>query len=288
MDDEKKSEQKLGAKRAGLIAAAVVAVVAAIGFWYVNYQIPHNNAVDAFNTAVDGLSQRNEGLDEAIAHLQELMGSEEQPYDASVLDAASSAIGEAQGAKCDVPEMPSGTDEIIAAAEEIEDMGNYSTQLEALAGAQANLQDSIDQLKQVKNPTGQFVIGRLTGLPNITGVEAVTEDNDPNGNLNKQGGYTSTVYFSSDLVDQSEVYLSEGYTGIPAAGTDGGGAVEVYATVEDAEKRDTYLAAFDGGFLSSGSHRVVGTCVVRTSSLLTASQQNEMEQNIVNSMIRLD
>lgn len=288
MGEEKKPEQGLGAKRGALIAAVAVVVVAAIGFWYVNYQIPHNNAVDAFNTAADGLSQRNEELDKAIARLQELMGSEERPYDPSVLDAASSAIGEAQGAKCDVPEMPSGTDEIIAAAEEIEGMGDYSTQLEALAGAQANLQDSIDQLKQVTNPTEQFVIGRLTGLPNITGVEAVTEDNDPNGNLNKQGGYTSTVYFSSDLVDQSEVYLSEGYTGIPAAGTDGGGAVEVYATVEDAEERDAYLAALDGGFLSSGSHRVVGTCVVRTSDFLTASQQQEMEQNVIDSLIRLD
>lgn len=288
MDDEKKLEQRLGAKRVALIAAVAVVVVAAIGFWYVNYQIPHNNAVDAFNTAADGLSQRNEELDEAIASLQELMGSEEQPYDATTLDAASSVIGEAQGAKCDVPEMPSDTDEIIAAANEIEGMGDYSSQLDALAEAKTNLQDSIDQLKQVTNPTEQFVIGRLNGLPNITGVEAATEENDPNGNLHKDGGYTSAVFFSSDLVDQSQVYVDENNTGIPAAGTDGGGCVEVYATVEDAEERNTYLAGFDGSILRPGSHTVVGTCVVRTSDLLTASQQNEMEQNIIDSLIRLD
>lgn len=288
MGEEKKSEQRLGAKRVALIVAVASVVVAAICFWYVNYQIPHNSAVDAFNVAADGLSQRNEKLDKAIANLQELMGSEEQPYDASVLDAASSAIGEAQGAKCDVPEMPSGTDEIIAAAEEIDGMGDYSAQLEALAEAQANLQDSIDQLKQVTNPTEQFVIGRLTGLPNITGVEAATEENDPNGNLHKDGGYTAAVFFSSDLVDQSQVYVDENNTGIPAAGTDGGGCIEVYATVEDAEERNAYLAGFDGSFLRPGSHAVVGTCVVRTSDLLTASQQNEMEQNIIDSLIRLD
>lgn len=288
MEDEKKAEQKFGAKKTALIAAAAVVVVAAIGFWYVNYQIPRNNAVDAYNAAADGLSQRNEELDEAIASLQELMSSEEQPYDASTLDAASSAIGEAQGAKCDVPEMPSDTDEIIAAADEIEGMGDYSAQLGALAEAQANLQDSIDQLKQVTNPTERFVIGRLTGLPNITGVEAATEENDPNGNLHKDGGYTAAVFFSSDLVDQSQVYVDENNTGIPAAGTDGGGCIEVYATVEDAEERNAYLAGFDGSFLRPGSHAVVGTCVVRTSDLLTASQQNEMEQNIIDSLIRLD
>ncbi|MDO4429507.1 MAG: hypothetical protein Q4B91_08480 [Atopobiaceae bacterium] len=288
MEDEKKAEQKFGAKKTALIAAAAVVVVAAIGFWYVNYQIPRNNAVDAYNAAADGLSQRNEELDEAIAILQELMSSEEQAYDASTLDAASSAIGEAQGAECDVPEMPSDTDEIIAAADEIEGMGDYSAQLEALAGAQANLQDSIDQLKQVTNPSEQFVIGRLNGLPNITGVEAATEENDPNGNLHKDGGYTAAVFFSTDLVDQSQVYVDENNTGIPAAGTDGGGCVEVYATVEDAEERNTYLAGFDGSILRPGSHAVVGTCVVRTSDLLTASQQNEMEQNIIDSLIRLD
>ena len=118
-------------------------------------------------------------------------------------------------------------------------------------------------------------------------MEAATEQNDPNGNLHKDGGYTSAVFFSSDLVDQSQTYASEGYTGIPAIGTDGGGSVEVYATIEDAQKRDTYLGALDGGILSSGSHTVVGTCVVRVSDLLTASQQKAIEQSIIDSLTRL-
>lgn len=286
--DEEKSVKKLSKKAVAWISIAVIAVIVAIGAWYVNYHIPHSEAVASFNEAAEGLMQRNAELDSAIVELQEVMGSGKDPYDPSTLDAASDAIGSAQGAKQEVPEMPSDTTEIADAADEIESMGDYSVQIEALSTAQENLQRSIDQLTQVTNPSEQFVIERLTGLPNITGVEAVTEKNDPNGNLNKQGGYTATVYFSSDLVDQSEVYPSEGYTGIPAVGTEGGGAVEVYATVEDAEERDTYLAAFDGGFLSSGSHRVAGTCVIRTSYRLTASQQQELEQNIIDSLTRLD
>lgn len=108
--------------------------------------------------------------------------------------------------------------------------------------------------------------------------------NDPNGNLSKAGGYTACVYFSSDLVNQDEVY---GDTVIDK-GTDGGGAVEVYSSVEDANTRNDYLASFDGaGFLASGSHSVVGTVVIRTSDNLTATQQKEMEANIYNSLVEL-
>lgn len=47
--------------------------------------------------------------------------------------------------------------------------------------------------------------------------------------------------------------------GIPAVRTDGGGCVEVYAIVEGAEERNTYLSVFDGSILRPGSHAVVGT-----------------------------
>ena len=71
-------------------------------------------------------------------------------------------------------------------------------------------------------------------------------------------------------------------------GTDAGGQIEVYATPEDAVKRDTYLAAFDGSAFSSGSHVVIGTCVVRTSNELKASQQNELTANIIAELTRVD
>lgn len=281
------AESRVNIKKVVLIVAAIAIVAGGLGVWYVEYLAPHNQAVEKFSAAADGLEQRNAELDEAISSLQDLMGSEDAPLDPTTLDAASDAIGAAQGAKQEAPEMPAGTEEILAAAEEVDQMGDYSEQLAAIETATTNLQDSIDQLLQVTNPSEQFVIERLTGLPNITGVEAVTEDNDPNGNLNKDGGYTATVFFSSDLINASETYAMEGYTGIPAIGTEGGGAVEVYATAEDAEKRNEYLASFDGGIFASGSHTVVGTCVIRTSDHLTASQQDALEQEIIESLTRL-
>lgn len=278
-------------KRIVIIVVAVIMLAAIIGgvaYWYVNYQIPHQEAVEAFETAVDGLDSRTAEVDAAIADLQTLQDSGDEPLDEAVDVAASDAIGKAQAAKETAPEMPSDTDEINAAAEQIDAMGDYAEPLASLADAKQALQDSIDQLKQVTNPSEAFVIERVTGLPNVTGVEAVTETNDPNGKLNKAGGYTASVYFSSDLVDRSEVTASEGYTGIVADGTDGGGCVEVYATAEEAENRNTYLASFDGNsFLSPGSHEVLGTCVIRTSDKLNASQQQEMTQAIKDSLIRL-
>ena len=111
----------------------------------------------------------------------------------------------------------------------------------------------------------------------------MTEDNDPNGNLNKQGGYTATVYFSSSLINQASVFGRD----IIDKGTEGGGAVEVYRNVKDAKARNTYLASFDGGPISSGSHKVVGTVVIRTSDQLTASQQADVENAVRKALIEL-
>lgn len=130
------------------------------------------------------------------------------------------------------------------------------------------------------NPSEDFIIECLEKVPNIIEIECVTEDNDPNGNLNKAGGYTACVYFSIDLIEQTEV---DGNT-VVDKGTDCGGCVEVYSNEEDANKRNDYLANFDGGIFASGSHTVVGTCVIRTSDLLTATQQKTLESNIIYSI----
>ncbi|MEG0666523.1 hypothetical protein [Gordonibacter sp.] len=281
------AKSKSPMKIIGIVIVIAAIAIGAGAFWYVNYQIPHNEAVESFNSAASGLEERNAELDKAVSELQMLATSGDKPLDSSILDAASVAIGEAQGSKKVTPEMPTDTADISVAASEIKTLGNYDEELDALEIAWSNLDSSIQQFKQVVNPTEQFVIQRLTGLPNITGIEAVTENNDPNGNLGKAGGYTATVYFTSDLVDQSKVYLSGEHTVIVDAGCDGGGAIEVYANEEDAEKRLTYLSSFDGGILSSGSHTVVGTCLIRTSNNLTASQQQAMEQAIIEGLTLL-
>ncbi|EGV01344.1 hypothetical protein HMPREF9950_1030 [Streptococcus oralis SK313] len=43
-------------------------------------------------------------------------------------------------------------------------------------------QNSILQLKQITNPSSSFIEERLKEIESITGVQSVTEDNDPNKN----------------------------------------------------------------------------------------------------------
>ena len=139
---------------------------------------------------------------------------------------------------------------------------------------------SIKQYNQFIAPTEDFVIQRLQTIDEVKDVRAVTEDNDPNGNLNKPGGYTATVYFESSNVNQANVYGTD----LIDKGTDAGGAIEVYANEEDANKRNDYLATFDGGIFSSGSHKVVGTVLIRTSDELTATKQKALEEKVISAL----
>ena len=128
------------------------------------------------------------------------------------------------------------------------------------------------------NPPIEDVRDAISSIEHITLIELVTKDNDPNGNLGKQGGYTGALFFLYALVEaiDEESALE--------AGTDGGGCIEVYANEEDAKKRNDYLAIFDGTILASGSHVVLGTLVIRTSNELTPSQQSELETAIINAL----
>lgn len=136
------------------------------------------------------------------------------------------------------------------------------------------------------NPSAEQVKTALSTISNITTLEAATEDNDPNGQLGKQGGYTGCVFFKSSMVDENEIYVDDDKDINSAidCGTDGGGCLEIYANASDAKKRDEYLASFDGTAFSSGSHKVVGTIVIRTSSKLKASEQQTLETSIVDAL----
>lgn len=273
-----------------MIAAVLVIVAAICGSvaWYRLYKVPHDAAVASFNKAVSIVKDKNNELDDAIKSLRKVMDSGEKPYDENTLTTATTTIAAAQEAEEKIPDMPSGTDEIHAATKKINTSIDYSDQIAAVKKAQTDLENSIQSLKQITNPAESFVITRLQKVPGVTGIQAVTEDNDPNGHLGKDGGYTASVYFTYDKVDQSQVFTS-GKGDIVDKGNEGGGDIEVYASVDDANKRNDYLGSLDGvGIASPGSHTVVGTCVVRTSDQLPASQQKELTQNIINALIAIE
>ena len=169
---------------------------------------------------------------------------------------------------------------------EIPKVPEYSEAILNIEEKQRDYEDSVQGFKQVIAPTDEFVINRLKRIETIIEIDAVTENNDPNKQLNKQGGYIGCIYFSDKQVDKSKLYI-EIDTVIEIA-TDGGGAVEIVKTVAEAKNRDTYLGGVDGGALSSGSHHVVGTVIIRTSRELTASQQNELTLKITDALLDIE
>lgn len=234
-------------------------------------------AIGTYDAAKAGLEQKNADMDSLISEAEACIAEQKKALDVALIPALETAISETKAAKQSVTDLPGTEDEILEAAKTMEAV-DYSEVMANLSNSKAALEKSIKQYALVDHPTEAYIIQCLGKVEHVVNIGAVTEDNDPNGNLNKPGGYTATVYYSDDRINLDPSI--EGNTVIEQ-GTDGGGGIEVYATVEEAEKRRDYLAAFDGGILASGTHTVVGTVLVRISNELTASQQKEMEAAII-------
>ena len=279
-------------KKTKLIIVAVVVVIAVIAGSlgaYLGYFKPHKEAVDAYNVVVGDIQEKNDQLDGEIKKLQELVDNENKPLDETTIDAAKEALKNAGASKIVIGEMLKSTKDILSKTKELSAPVDYSDELTALTTAYTNLENSKKQYKQVVNPSEEFVLQRILTVEDVVDARAVTEDQDPNGNLHKAGGYTSTVYFESRNVDQSDIYISGEYSDVLIdKGTDAGGAIEVYENVEDAEKRRDYLATYDGTIYANGTHTVIGTVLVRTSNKLTATQQKELEQKVIDALTRLE
>lgn len=204
----------------------------------------YNKAVELFNASATEYNEavvlccidNINGLPKSI----DLLSKESEEYD----DNAEVVKGE------------NSKEKISADAELIREL---TTQIEML----------IKVLNQLTAPDGDWAEGRLANIEGITGVQQVTEEQNPDGLLGIEGGYLACVYFTHSAIDPKSVPGSN----IVAKGTDAGGAVEIYATLADAQARVEYLAGFDGTVLYSGSYAIVGTTVIRTSYKLTDEQQ---------------
>jgi flagellar basal body-associated protein FliL len=268
-----------------IIPIIIIVILASCAcIWYFQIKLPHDKAVADFNSAVKSVEEENAKLDEAVNTAQAIIDSGEQPYDESALTTVTTAITYAETSKKTIPELPEKTTAIKNATSELLKPTDNTTTLSTITDKTAILESSIKQLKQITNPSGDFIVQKLEGIDGVSGTQAVTEDHDPNGNLNKEKGYTATIYFSSPWINQDEVSCAD----IVDKGTECGGAIEVYASVEDADTRNAYLSAFDGAsMLNSGSHTILGTTVIRTSSKLSATQQNDLTQIISDKLIAL-
>ena len=260
-------------KKKNIVIISILVVLSLAAGYYFLVFAPHQKAVSNFEKAVEMLKGNNKEIEEQVATATKLIKDKAEPLDASSLEELKTAVSNAKEEIRKVPKMKTSTSDIENQAKEIAMPIDYSVTQKNLSEKIANYEKSVIQLKQITNPSSSFVEERLREIDTVTEVQSATENHDPNGHLNKQGGYTASVYFSDNQVIESV----EG-TDIVDKGTDVGGNIEVYKTKEEAEKRNTYLSAFDGnGILNPGSHYVYGTIVIRTSSSLNSQSANSID-----------
>ena len=277
-----------------------------------------NDTIGQYNEKAKEVIAANDEFDDVITAAQELVDCGETPYEGAKVTTLSNSIKDARNNKTATPELieiipespanpdleKAGKSDIEAATAELvsDDEHNrsladeaksametlsipdYSDYINTLQTQSKELEDNYAIQKQITAPSEDWVITRLGQVSDIANLAPVTEENDPNGKLNKPGGYTSTVYFGTPLLG------TENLTGAPLIdeGTTAGGSVETYATVEDAKSRDAYLGGFDGSIFASGSHMVLGTMVVRTSDDLKASEQETLTNAIIAAMTSIE
>lgn len=249
------------------------------------------DAKELYDKEVERIKSEEEKLDKTIEDAQNYISKGYTPLDENKINTLEEAIKEAKESKKEIPNCPNEVDKINETVKNNLSLIEYKTITENIQTKEKELKDSVKQFKQLSNPTSDFVLDRLKDVTLITGMSAITEQTDPYGDLNKEKSYSGMVYFTSSLVDQNQVYIDEydSYGDIYVdKGTDGGGCVEIFTTVEDAKRRDEYLGSFDGTILSGGKYVVVGTLVVRTSNLLTATQQSELETAVIDTLSKLE
>jgi len=271
----------------------------------------YNQKVEEYNTAANAVNEKNAELQGFLDKAQEEINKGEPAFDENTLTELKTAMSDASASKnADVDimeavdiltvnqeakskELNELAEQAAAAEEELKsqtvpatpEIPDYTEVTSALQDKTKAYTDSVQGMRQVTAPTDEFVMERLQRIETITEMAPVTEDHDPNGKLGKQGGYIGCVYFEDTQVDRSRLYIPDGEDNVIDVGTDGGGAVEIFKTADEAKQREAYLATFDGGMFASGSHYVAGTCLIRTSDELTGTQQLDLTEKIINALI---
>ena len=258
-----------------IIGAVLVAICGAIIAY--NAMLPKIKATKKFNKAVASVKELNKELEKEIKKSEDFIMNKPSLLDEELLSELENAISDAKAVKETNFKVPSSVEKIEARIKELNAV-DYSVVLDNLEQKYNLLDVNAKRYQLVNQPTEAYVIQCLQTVPEIVNISAVTEDNDPNGNLNKLGGYSAAVYFAD-----SRINLDKNISGetLIEQGTDAGGCIEVYTCVEDAIKRRDYLAGFDGGIFASGTHTVIGTVLVRVSDELTATQQKEIEAKVI-------
>ena len=256
------NKKKLNIKVYNVLLLALLGIIGAL---FVSVIIPAQNATKKYNIAVEAYNKAVEEYNE-VAVKTSLVNIDGLLTKADALN--------------DVSESYFA---IIKSVINGNNKGKILKDVTTLEKMTKVLAENIKVVEQITVPDESWLIERLQSVDGIKETEAITENNDPNGMLNQKDGYVSCIYFSYNKVDDSSV---PGET-VVDKGTDCGGAIEIYRTLEEAENRVEYLKGFDDTVLYSGSYAIVGTMVIRTSYLLNDEEQYDLTYAITHALTKI-
>ena len=236
-----------------------------------------------FNEIQDYLNTNNPHFYELIATADDLVKDNKPMLDETLMSKLETANATCKSKKqepCDLPESREALEDVLNAYGNVD----YSQEQNNLEDLINQVNTSIKQYELVFNPSEQYLIQCLENVSEINGISAATEETDSNNLLHKPNGYTAKIFYSENVLHPNGVDQGS----IIENGTDGGGSIEAYETVEGATKRNDYLSTFDGSFFDSGSHTVIGSIIIRTSKKLTATQQKELTQAIIDQLTKVE
>ncbi|MBR3322861.1 hypothetical protein IKG13_02285 [Candidatus Saccharibacteria bacterium] len=135
-------------------------------------------------------------------------------------------------------------------------------------------------------PNKEAIAAALKTIDSIKESCILNEDNDPNNEIGKDGQYYIKVSYIDNRVDLKYYGdLDDNFNFVASpnscaeSGSDAGGTIEVFRSVEDAKKRKEYLDGFTG-VLSAGKSKLINTTLVRVSPNLKSSEQNDLLEKI--------
>ncbi len=282
-ETKSKAKVKLSKNRVIFLVVSLIIIIAII----LGLTVFNSNWKDAshdFKVVSNKLERMNNELDSLIAKSEKIVKTKDKALEEEKRAILKGTISDAKEKREDVLRKPLLTKNIENATSKMEEI-DYTEIVKLLEEKYNDFDKSIKQYKLVDNPTEKYLLSRLKNVKGIFNITAYTEETDVDKRLNKSKWYYSKIAFQHKDVKNSAIEY--GFS-IEEIGNPAGGCVEAFKTVEDAQRRNNELKSLEGTVRRPGSHKVIGTILIRTSDDLSATKQKELETAIIEALTYIE
>lgn len=191
-------------KKVIIISIIVVIILALLAIFIVK---PWLEASNEYKTITSKIKKENKKLEDSIGNLDKYINSSKKTYDENIPSEAKKVKKTAQQKMIIIEKKPFLISEIKKVNKKMDKNPDLSKEINSVNEMAKKYDISIKQMEKFNNPSEDYIKKRIASVETVTNFAAVTEDNDPNGNLNKAGGYTSTVFLKVVLLTKANLIL---------------------------------------------------------------------------------